>query len=138
MRRPEDVHAYCFFLALWLTTTCLDYITWKSKCTCTWLYHVLKLLPSTVFCHVLIQVSDDGFMFRLIYMFFGCDVPIQLLLKSLSSVFTIYQYVTFYALANRLTRFCTCILPIQLLLCVSIIVNKCLTASIIKYYVSEQ
>ena len=37
-----------------------------------------------IFCHVLIQVSQDGFMLRLICIFLGCDLPIQLLLKSLS------------------------------------------------------
>ena len=26
MHRPEDTHACCFFLALWLTTACLDLI----------------------------------------------------------------------------------------------------------------
>ena len=34
-------------------------------------------------CHVLIQVSQDGFMLRLICVFLGCDLPIKLLLKLL-------------------------------------------------------
>ena len=36
---------------------------------------------------VLIQVSQDGFMLRLTYVLLGCDLPIQLPLKSLSSVY---------------------------------------------------
>ena len=36
-------------------------------------------------CRVLIQVSQDGFMLRLICAFFGYDLPIQLVLKLLSS-----------------------------------------------------
>ena len=43
------------------------------------------------------------------------------------------KYVTFYAWTNRFTHCSTCNLPIQLLLCVNIIVNKCLTASMVKY-----
>ena len=42
-------------------------------------------------------------------------------------------YVTFYAWTNRLTHCSTFNLPIQLLLCVNIIVNKRLTTSIVKY-----
>ena len=59
------------------------YIMLIAKCRCAWLHHPLKLLPSA-FCHVLIQVSQDGFMLRLICVFLGCDLPIQLLLKFLS------------------------------------------------------
>ena len=39
------------------------------------------------FCHVPIQVSQDGFMLRVIRVFLGCNLPKQLLLKSLS-----YEY----------------------------------------------
>ena len=104
---------------------------------------------STMFCRVPTQVSQDGFKLRFICIFLGCDLPMQLQLKSLSSaydakgwkiVFTVYRFmswtiscVTFYTWSNRLTHFSTCILPIQLLLCVIIIVNKHLTISIIKY-----
>ena len=35
-------------------------------------------------CHVPIQVSQDGFMLRLIWVFLGYGLPIQLLLKLLS------------------------------------------------------
>ena len=39
------------------------------------------------FYHVPIQVSQDGFMLKLIIgVFLGCDLPKQLLLQSLSSV----------------------------------------------------
>ena len=47
---------------------------------------MLEKFTSIMFCHVLIQVSQDGFMLRLICMSLDCDLPIQLLLKSLSSV----------------------------------------------------
>ena len=36
-----------------------------------------------MFCHVPIQVNQDGFMLRLICMLLGCDLPIQLLLNLL-------------------------------------------------------
>ena len=36
-------------------------------------------------CHVLIQVSQDGFMLRFICLLLGCDLLIQLMLKSPSS-----------------------------------------------------
>ena len=74
--------------------------------------------------------------------FLGCDTPIQLVLsceydddwKIVSSCNDschglATKYVTFYSWTNRLTRFSTWNLSIQLLLCV----NKCLTTSIIKY-----
>ena len=72
----------------------------------------------------LIQVNQDNFilMLRLIYMFLGYNLLIQLLLKSITS----------HAWTNRLTLFSTCSLPIQLLLCINIIVYKHLTTSIIK------
>ena len=40
-----------------------------------------------MFGHVLIQVNLGGFMLRLICMFVGCDLTIQLLLES-------YQWLT--------------------------------------------
>ena len=78
---------------------------------------------------------------RLIWVFLGCDMPIQLVLSSdygdwkIASSCTdsrhrlAMKYVTFHAWSNRFTRFSTCTLSIQLLLCV----NKRLTTSIIKY-----
>ena len=42
-------------------------------------------------------------------------------------------HITNYAWINRLTCFSTCGLPIRMLLCVNIIVNKCQTTRIIKY-----
>ena len=57
------------------------------------------------------------FMLRLVYMFLGCDLSIQLLLKSFSSVHN--------RLHNRLVdRF----YHVQ-----NFIVNKCMTTSIIKH-----
>ena len=43
------------------------------------------------------------------------------------------QHCNFCAWTNRLTCFSTCSLPVQLLLCVNIIVNKRLTTNMIKY-----
>ena len=40
---------------------------------------------SARFCHVSIQVNQDDVMLRLIGMVLGCDLPVQLLLNSLSS-----------------------------------------------------
>ena len=58
------------------------YIMQMAKYTWAWLHHPLELLTSEMFCLVLIQVNQDGFMFRLICMFLGCDLTIQLILKS--------------------------------------------------------
>ena len=92
------------------------YVTLMAKCTCAWLHHSYKVCC----CHVLIQTSQDGFMLRLICKFLGCDLPIHLLLNSLSSKyddrledhFIMYgftsqttKYVTFYAWTIRLTLF---------------------------------
>ena len=84
-------------------------------------------------------------MLRLICIL-GCDFPIQLLLKSLSSMYDDrlvdrYHHVRHNVLTdtlldaktNKLTCCSTCSLSIQLLLCVNIIVNKCLTTNVIKY-----
>ena len=107
----------------------------------------IKILTSAVFCHLLIQVIQHGFMLRLIHVFLGCDLWIQLLLKLLSSTYdnrlvdqfhqipihiTNYKYVLLYAWTNRPTHFSTCNLPIWLLLGVNI-VNKCLITRVILY-----
>ena len=60
-------------------------VTLMAKYTCTWLHHPLELLTSTMFCHKPIQVSQDGFVLRLICVFLHCNLTIQLLLISLSS-----------------------------------------------------
>ena len=108
----------------------------------------VKLLTSAaaIFGHVPIQVNQDCFMLTLTWIFLGCDLPIQLLLKLSSSTYYdrfvdrfhnvpitswTVKYVTSHTWRNRLTHFSTCSLPIQLLLCVKIIVTKHLTTSII-------
>ena len=63
------------------------------------------------FCHVPIQVSQDGFMLRLICMFLSCDLPIQLLLKLLSSEFDDrledrFHHVEVYWFTSRTTKIC--------------------------------
>ena len=114
------------------------YVTLMAKCTCTWLHHPLKLLTSTIFFHVPIQVNQDDFMLRLICMFLGCYLPIQLTLKLLSSAhdkrlvidrfwfrsWTTKYVTTFYAWTNILTCFSTCGLPIQLFLYVNILLTN--------------
>ena len=47
----------------------------------------VKIIKSLVqcFCHLPIQVSQDGLMLRLIFVFLDCHLPMQLLLKSLAS-----------------------------------------------------
>ena len=62
--------------------------------------HVCFIASSVIkrCCCVLIQVSQDGFMLRLVCMFLGFDMPIQLVLSS-EYVFTsrTTKYITFYA-----------------------------------------
>ena len=48
-------------------TAFIYYITLMAKCTCASLHHLLKLLPSALLSYVPIQVSQDGFMSRLIW-----------------------------------------------------------------------
>ena len=47
----------------------------------------IQIINKCNVCHVLIQVSQDGFMLRLICVFLSCDLPIQLLLKLLSPTY---------------------------------------------------
>ena len=54
------------------------YIMLMVKRTCASLHHPLKLLPLSA----LDSSHQDGFMLRLICMFLGCDMPIQLVLSS--------------------------------------------------------
>ena len=110
-----------------------------AKSMYAWLHYLLKYYQVCC-CFVMNQVNWYGFMLRLICMFLGCGLPIQLLLKLLSSEydyrlinhFIIYWFtswtmknITFYAWTNTLTHFSTCNLPIQLLLCM----NKLLLTS---------
>ena len=89
-------------------TTYTYYITLMAKFSVCLIASSVKIINR----RVLIQVSQYGFMLRLICMFLGCDLPIQLLLKCISSeyhdrlenCFIMYQftpqttsYVTFYA-----------------------------------------
>ena len=107
------------------------YITLMATCTYAWLHYPFKLLISTLLPCV-DSSQQDGFMLRLICMFLGCGLPIQLLLKSLSNQYdhslddrfikyrsTLWtmKYVIFYTWPNRLTHYSTWNLPIQLLLC---------------------
>ena len=50
-------------------------------------------------CRVTIQVSKDGFMLRLICMFVGCDMPIQLVLSS--------EYNDYNRLEGKIVSSCT-------------------------------
>ena len=54
-----------------------------------WFILSIKINTKCIFCRVLIQVSQDGFMLRFICMLLalGCDLLIQLLLKLLSSLY---------------------------------------------------
>ena len=91
---------------------CTYYVTLMAKYTCPWLHHLLKLLTSAMFCCGPIQVNQDGFMLRLLCFSLGCDLPIQLLLKSLSSmhedIWLVYHFhhvlihVTNYEIRNNL------------------------------------
>ena len=81
------------------------YITLMAKCTCACLHHLLKLLTSAMFCHVPIQVNQDGFMLRVICMFLGCDFPIQLLLILLSSAYNDRLVDRFHYILNHVMNY---------------------------------
>ena len=53
-------------------------------------------------CCVLIQVSQDGFMLRLICVFLGYDMPIQLVLSSEYDNYDRSEDVTDYKICNIL------------------------------------
>ena len=55
-------------------------------CFSNFLFHMLAQFIFAMFFRVTIQISQGDFMLKLICMFLGCDLPIQLLLNSLSSV----------------------------------------------------
>ena len=57
------------------------YVMLMAKCMCVWLHHPFKLLTSEMFCCVLIQVNQHGFILWLIGMVLGCTLQIQLLLN---------------------------------------------------------
>ena len=119
------------------TSSYTYYVMLMAKCMCTWLHHSLKLLPSTMFLLCTDSRQPGWLMLRLMCTFLGHNLPIQLLLKLLSSMYdgdrliyhfhhvpihiTIYKYVTLHAWTNRLTHFSICNLPIQLLLCVTLL-----------------
>ena len=103
-------------------TSCYTYyVTLMAKCMCTWLHHSLKLLPSIIFLLCTNSSQPGWFMLRLLCAFLGHDLPIQLLLKLLSSTYngdrlidhfhhvpvhiTNYKYVTLCVWTNRQTRF---------------------------------
>ena len=58
------------------------YVMLMAKRTCAWLHHPLKLLPLSTLLSCTDSSHQDGFMLRLICMFLGCDMPIQLVLSS--------------------------------------------------------
>ena len=106
-------------------TAFIYYITLMAKCMCAWLHHSLKYITYHV-AGVYRFKSARMVMLRLIYMFLGYDIPIQLVLSSeyddydtLEDCFIMYwltsrttKYATFYAWTNRLMHFSTCNLPI--------------------------
>ena len=107
-------------------TAYIYYGTLMVKCICASLHHPLKLRinkRSVWLCTI--QVNQDGFTLRLIYMLSGYDLPIQLLLKSLSSAYndrlvdhvlihvTNYEVCSILCLTKGLTCFLTCSLPIH-------------------------
>ena len=72
--RSEEVSMNC--------TAFTYYVTLMAKCTCAWLHHPLKLLPLSALLSCTDSSHQDGLMLRLVCMFLGCDMPIQLVLSS--------------------------------------------------------
>ena len=71
-----------------VSTNCTHYtyyITLMAKCTCARLHHLLKLLPTVLLSCT--NSSNTGWFHiqTCVCTFLGCDLPIQLVLKSLSS-----------------------------------------------------
>ena len=58
------------------------YVTLMAKRTCACLHHPLKLLPLSALLSCTDSSQQDGLMLRLVCMFLGCDMPIQLVLSS--------------------------------------------------------
>ena len=58
------------------------YVTLMAKHTCAGLHHPLKLLPLSALLSCVDSSHQDGLMLRLVCMFLGCDMPIQLVLSS--------------------------------------------------------
>ena len=60
------------------------YFTLMAKRMCVRMHHLFKLLATKRIAVVYrpIQVSQDSFMLRLIYIFLGCDMLVPLVLSS--------------------------------------------------------
>ena len=125
----------------WIVKAYTCNVTLTAKCTCTWLHHPLKLLKMQCFYNVLIiQVSQDGFMFRLIIvcvlgLWFANTVAAKIVIQHSYNhrlhhrLFSSCTYsphkLPFLCLnkINRLTCFSNCNLSIQLFLCVNFIIR---------------
>ena len=96
------------------------YVILMAKCTCTWLHHPLKLLTSTMFLPCTDSSKPGWFHVKSHMCILGCNLPIQLLLKSLSNAYkdrlvdrfhhvqihvTNYWICNILCLKNRLTHF---------------------------------
>ena len=72
--RSEEVSMNC--------TAFTYYVRVMAKRTCASLHHPLKLLPLSALLSCTDSSHQDGLMLRLVCMFLGCDMPIQLVLSS--------------------------------------------------------
>ena len=70
----------------WIVTGYITSCKWPNA----YMYMIalsVKIIQAQCFYHVLIQVSQDDLKLRLMCVFLGCDLLMQLLLKSLSSAY---------------------------------------------------
>ena len=96
-----------------MNCTAFDLLRHANGQTHVWLIaSSVKFIPLSALLSCTDSSHQDGFMLRLICMFLGCDMPIQLVLSSeyddyeiVSSCTDSRHGVTFYASTNRLTRF---------------------------------
>ena len=109
------LHCFSFFLTgkwkdekllkryRWIVMAYTYYTTLMAKCMCTWLHHPLKLLTSTMY------IAMYGFksvrMVSCWDLYVCCDLPIQLLLKLLSSVYNDRSVYCFYHVLIHYTIF---------------------------------
>ena len=136
----DQIHVY--LLAVYRFKSARMVSCWDLHCKkCGVIYDTVKCIPHLFWCDCHfhdVKYSSIYFtngvvwtlhLLQCICLFLGCDLPIQLLLKLLSSLYSDRLVDHFL----HVLFFSTCNLPIQLFLCINIIVNKHLTTGIIKY-----
>ena len=98
----------------WIATAYTYYVTLMAKCTNTWLHHPSIKIINKHNIFAMCQFKSARMVScrdLRICVFLGCDLPIQLLLKSLSSTMRINLVDQFHYVKNHITNYEICNIP---------------------------